>query len=171
LPERLKLAFPNIKPALRPELPAFSLAGYSINNLNIGQWVAGFVSAEGCFFIQTSKSKTHKLGVSVGLQFSVAQNIRDTYLLKSFLQFFGCGNINIVDNSGIVSFSVRNLPDMTNIIIPFFEEFNIQGVKAENFNDFKEVSHLMNSKLHLTKEGLDKILLIKSRLNHSRGSM
>jgi hypothetical protein len=165
------LAFPKIQPAVRTEVSAFSLAGYSINNLNIGQWVAGFVSGEGFFLNQTSKSKTHKLGVSVGLNFSVVQNIRDTYLLKSFLQIFDCGNINIVDKSGIVSFSVRNLPDMTNIIIPFFEEVNIQGVKAENFNDFKEVSNLSNSKLHLTKEGLDKILWIQTRLIHSRGSM
>jgi len=34
----------------------------------------------------------------------------------------------------------------------FFEEYNIQGVKAKNFNDFKETSILMKSKLHLTKE-------------------
>lgn len=171
LPERLKLAFPNIKPAVRQVVSEFSLFGYSTNNSNISHWIAGFVSGEGCFFIQTSKSKTHKLGISVALNFLVVQNIRDTYLLKSFSQFFGCGNINIVEKSGIISFSVRNLSDLTDKIIPFFEEYNIQGVKAKDFNEFKEVSNLMKSKLHLTKEGLDKILLIKSRMRHSRGSM
>jgi hypothetical protein len=126
---------------------------------------------EGCFFIQTSKSKTHKLGISVALNFFVVQNgaIKDSYLLASFSQIFGCGSINIVEKSGIVSFSVRNYSDITDKIIPFFEEYSIQGVKAKDFNDFKEVSILMKSKLHLTKEGLDKILWIKSRMKFNRG--
>jgi LAGLIDADG endonuclease len=172
LTERLKLAFPSIKPVVRPETPNFS---FKPNNSDINYWIAGFVSvpraagAEGCFFIHTSKSKTHKLGISVALNFFVVQNIRDSYLLASFAQIFGCGYFNIVEKSGIVSFSVRNLSDITDKIIPFFEEYNIQGVKAKDFNDFKEASILMKSKLHLTKEGLDKILLIKSRMNFNRG--
>jgi len=168
LAERLKLAFPNIKPVVRPEIPNFSKKP---NNSDINHWIAGFVSGEGCFFIHTSKSKTHKLGISVALNFFVVQNIRDSYLLANFSQILGCGSINIVEKSGIVSFSVRNYSDITDKIIPFFEEYNIQGVKAKDFNDFKEVSILMKSKLHLTKEGLDKILLIatQSRMNFNRG--
>jgi hypothetical protein len=174
LSERLKMAFPNIKPVVRPEIPNFSppcLSGGNglPNNSNINHWMAGFVSGEGCFFIHTSKSKTHKLGISVALNFFVVQNIRDSYLLASFAQIFGCGSLNIVEKSGIIRFSVRNLSDITDKIIPFFEEYNIQGVKAKDFNDFKEASILMKSKLHLTKEGLDKILLIKSRMNFNRG--
>jgi hypothetical protein len=120
------------------------------------------------FFIHTSKSKTHKLGISVALNFIVVQNIRDSYLLVNFSQIFGCGSVNIVEESGIVSFSVRNLSDITDKIIPFFEEYSIQGVKAKDFNEFKEASILMKSKLHLTKEGLYKILLIKSRMIFNR---
>ncbi len=98
----------------------------------------------------------------------MVQNIRDTYLLESFAQFFGCGNSFIVEKSGIITFSVKKFSDITDKIIPFFEEYNIQGVKAKDFNNFKEASILMKSKLHLTKEGLDKILLIKSRMNFNR---
>ncbi len=168
LTDRLKLAFPNIKPIVRPERVITNLSLLP-NDSNINHWMAGFVSGEGCFFIHTSKSKTHKLGISVALNFFVVQNIRDSYLLASFAQIFGCGSFNIVEKSGIVSFSVRNLSGITDKIIPFFEEYNIQGVKAKDFNDFKEASILMKSKLHLTKEGLDKILLIKSRMNFNRG--
>jgi hypothetical protein len=166
LPERLKIAFPSIKPVIKPEVPNLSLV---YNNSDINHWVAGFVSGEGCFLIQTSKSNTHKLGISVALNFFVVLNIRDSYLLASFSQVFGCGSFKIVEKSGIVNFSVRNFSDITDKIIPFFEEYNIQGVKAKDFNDFKEASILMKSKLHLTKEGLDKILLIKSRMNFNRG--
>lgn len=165
LSENLKKAFPNIKPVVRPEVPKFSPS----TNSDFYQWVAGFVSGEGCFFIEINKSKTHKLGISVALNFNVVQNIRDIYLITSLTQIFGCGSLNVIKKSGIVNFSVRNLADITEKIIPFFEEHNIQGVKAKDFNDFKEASILMKSKLHLTLEGLKKILFLKSRMNFKRG--
>lgn len=130
--------------------------------------MAGFVSGEGCFIIKASKSKTHKLGMSITLNFLIFQNIRDTYLLESFSQVFGCGSLSINDKSAIGTFSVTNFNDIVNKIIPFFEEFPILGVKTEDFKDFKETSVIIKSKAHLTKEGLDKILLIKSRMNFKR---
>lgn len=51
-----------------------------------------------------------------------------------------------------IGWKIKNFTDITEKIILFFEEYNIQGVKAKNFNDFKETSILMKSKLHLTKE-------------------
>jgi hypothetical protein len=165
LPPRLKLAFPSINSVVRPELPNTYLFS---NDSNIKNWIAGFVSGEGCFFIHTSKSKTHKLGISVALNFILVQNIRDSKLLTNFALVFGCGSLNIIEKSGIVRFSIRNFSDISEKLIPFFEEYKIQGVKAKDFNDFKEVFFLMKSKLHLTKEGLDKILLIKSQMNLKR---
>jgi len=87
--------------------------------------MAGFVSGEGCFFIKQSKSKTHKLGIGISLNFLVVQNIRDTYLLESFIQFFGCGLYSAKEKSGIVTYAVSNFSDIVNIIIPIFEEYPI----------------------------------------------
>ena len=122
-----------------------------------------------CFFINIYKKKESVLGEGVNLVFKITQDKRNSELLTSFVQFFGCGSFYIVEKSGIIIFSVRKFSDITEKIIPFFEEYNIQGVKAKEFNDFKEASILMKSKLHLTKEGLDKIFLIKSRMNFNRG--
>ena len=165
LPERLQVAFPNITPVPRPEVTKVTLES---NMSEIKHWIAGFVSGEGCFFVKTSKSRTHKLGISVSLNFFVVQNIRDTYLLESFVQFFGCGSLSIAENSGISRFAVSNFSHIVENIIPLFEEYPILGTKAKNFEDFKEVSVLIKSKAHLTKEGLDKILSIKSRMNFNR---
>jgi hypothetical protein len=57
---------------------------------------------------------------------------------------------------------------IVNNIIPFFKEYPILGAKAKDFEDFKEASLIVKSKGHLTKEGLDKIILIKSRMNFKR---
>lgn len=53
-------------------------------------------------------------------------------------------------------------------VIPIFDENPILGIKAKDFEDFKEASILIKNKAHLTPEGLDKILLIKSRMNTKR---
>jgi hypothetical protein len=53
-------------------------------------------------------------------------------------------------------------------VIPIFDENPILGIKAKDFEDFKEASVLIKNKAHLTPEGLDKIILIKSRMNTKR---
>ena len=165
LPERLQAAFPNLTPELRPSVAKVNL---DFKNLDVKYWVAGFVSGEGCFFIKTSKSKTHKLGLSVTLNFLVVQNIRDAYLLESFQEFFGCGGFSIWEKSKVGTFAVRNFSHILDTIIPFFEQYPILGTKAKDFEEFKKGSLLIKSKAHLTKEGLEKILLIKSRMNFKR---
>jgi hypothetical protein len=126
------------------------------------------VSGEGCFFIKVGKSNTHRLGYSVALNFLVVQNIRDTYLLENFIQFFGCGSYTIAEKSSVGTFGVKSFTDITEKIIPFFDEYPILGTKLKDYEDFKEASLLIKSKLHLTKEGLEKIILIKSRMNFKR---
>lgn len=165
LSERLNSAFTNVIPETRPDVPK---ATFNSNTPDIKYWMAGFVSGEGCFIIKVSKSKTHKLGVSVALNFLVVQNIRDAFLLESFSQVFGCGSLSIKEKTAIGTFAVSNFNNIVDKIIPFFEEYPILGVKAKDFKDFKEASVLIKSKAHLTKEGLDEILLIKSRMNFKR---
>jgi len=42
------------------------------------------------------------------------------------------------------------------------------GAKARDFKDFEEASVIIKNKAHLTKDGLDKINLIKSKMNFKR---
>ena len=45
------------------------------NILNLDNyWLAGFTQADGCFHISIVKSKTHKTGFSVRLEYSLKQN-------------------------------------------------------------------------------------------------
>jgi hypothetical protein len=46
--------------------------------------------------------------MSVALNFFIVQNIRDAYLLESFVQVFGCGSFSIIEKSGIGRFAVSN---------------------------------------------------------------
>lgn len=70
----------------------------------------------------------------------------------------------------LVNLVVKKFADITDKIIPFFDKYPLQGVKALEFSDFKRVANLMQNKAHLTEEGLAQIRSIKSGMNFSRNS-
>lgn len=67
-------------------------------------------------------------------------------------------------------FSVTKFKDIVEKIIPFFQKYPIQGVKALDFTDFVKVADLMKNKSHLNQEGIDKILRIKAGMNKGRNN-
>jgi hypothetical protein len=58
--------------------------------------------------------------------------------------------------------------DINNKLIPFLKEYPLLGVKQEDFLDFVKIAKLIESKTHLTDEGLDTIKLIQSNMNSKR---
>lgn len=124
-------------------------------------WVTGFVEAEGCFFITTIKSKRYKTGYQIQLNFNLVQHSRDIVLIKSLVNYFNCGAV--YENTGHVTFIVTKLSDIQDKILYFFEKYPLQGFKLQDFDRFCKVATLMEKKAHLTAEGIDAILKIKSR--------
>jgi hypothetical protein len=129
-------------------------------------WLAGFTEGEGCFLVNTQNSSTHRLGCKVELRFQITQHSRDTELMKSLVEYLGCGKI--FESRDAVDFVVTKLPDLISQIIPFFDKYPLQGVKSKEFLDFKIVAKLMQNKEHLTQEGLEQIRQIKSGMNTQR---
>jgi len=69
------------------------------------------------------------------------------------------------DNKNVVSFRVTSLEDITNILIPHFNKYPLLTQKAADFKFFLQVTELMKNKGHLTTEGLQEIINIKSSMN------
>jgi hypothetical protein len=97
--------------------------------------LAGFVSGEGCFFVNIKKSSNLKTGFQVLLSIQVAQHIRDEELLKKFVSYLGCGVYNKVKDEEHGVFIASGLSDILNNLIPFFSEHPIRGVKGKDFQD------------------------------------
>lgn len=53
-------------------------------------WVVGFTSGEGSFYIKSYESKAN-LGVTVQLVFQITQHTRDEALMNSLISYFDCG--------------------------------------------------------------------------------
>lgn len=160
LSPELKAAFPGIKPVSRPivKVP---------ENIN-PNWLAGFTEGEGCFYVKITKSKTHKIGLQVLLSFRISQHSRDTELMKSIIKYLECGIINPDSRGLVVEIAVSKFKDISKKILPFFYNYPLQGTKALNCADFATTFKLMQNKEHLTKEVLDEIIKIKSRMNRER---
>lgn len=157
LPAKLQEKFPYIK---GKEIPAVVVP----DSLN-PYWVAGFVDAEGCFFVKSLYNKNNELRFVLGCQ--ITQHSRDSLLMHKICSFFNCGRVEvsrmIYDN-----YIVTKLLDINKIIIPFFTNFPILGSKRKDFEGWAEVAKLMTSKAHHTKDGCDKILKIKLQMNTFR---
>ena len=158
LSEKLKLYFPDVVPVVRP-----IVENQKIKDPN---WLVGFSSAEGCFFIHVYPDSRYVTGFQVKLVFEISQHIWDEIIMRSLVEFLKCGVI--FKNREAIYFRVTKFHDITDKIIPFFKKYRIHGVKALDFADFCQVAELMKDKKHLTAEGLDQIRKIKAGMNTSR---
>lgn len=111
LSDKLKAEFSGIKPVARP-----LVENRLIPDPN---WLAGFISGEGCFFIGIMKSSSHLLGERVKLRFTITQHSRDQQLVQSFISYLGYGNVyNTLGNA--IDFYVSKISDITERLIPLF---------------------------------------------------
>lgn len=154
----LKEAFPNALPVLIPEveLP---------DNIN-SQWIAGFVDAEGCFFVNVIKATT-KIGYSVSLVFKITQHSKDMELLGGLTNYLKCGQVYLSTSQARADLMASKLADIE-LIIEFFKQNTLIGSKAKDFADFCAIFELVKNKSHLTQEGLETIRTIKEGMNRGR---
>jgi hypothetical protein len=104
----------------------------------------------------------------VSLLFKISQHERDKELMKNFMDYFNCGYIS--QNTTWIDYTVVIYDDLILKIIPFFDKYNIVGVKLQDYLDLnlKKVAELIKPKDHLTTLGLEKIKEIKECMNKGR---
>jgi len=112
------------------------------------------------------KSKT-KIGYNTALSVKIYQHARDIELLENIAIYLGCGRVASATR-GDSWFVVSNFSEIVTKILPFFDEYNIKGIKAMDYSDFNLVAEIMKKKEHLTEEGLDAIRKIKDEMNSGR---
>lgn len=160
LSDDLKSTFLGITPIARP-----LMVQQTVKDPN---WVAGFSSAEGCFTIMIANSSANSTGSRIQLKFILTQHSRDEQLVRSLIEYFGCGKAYKRSSSNAVDFVVGQLSDIINKIIPFFKDYPILGNKAKDFEDWCKVAEMLKEKKHLTMDGLEQIRKIKTGMNRER---
>jgi len=137
-------------------------------NIPDANWIAGFVTGEGCFDVRIFPQLSNKIGYRVQLRFRISQHERDFKLMECIREYLCSGKVYRYSKQPAVVLSIFNLTDLTNNIIPFFNENPIQGIKQLDYQDWCKVANLMILDKHLTIEGLNLIQKIKSGMNTGR---
>jgi hypothetical protein len=172
LSDGLVKAFPNVVSVKRPE--------YVFESISDPNWVAGFTSGDGSFHITTGPAGPGNTVSNVRLRFSINLNIREKALIEGLVLFFKSYGTKLLDSSEItisknyyisgeaINLQFGRFSDIVNIIIPFFEEYGIVGVKSLDFIDFKKAADIVKNKEHLNPEGFNEILKLKSGMTKNR---
>ena len=188
LPNNLKNAFPNIKAKDRPE--------FIFKGIPDPFWVTGFTSGDGSFHIVLKNGPRQDRKSGVFARFSIHLHIRELEVLKgiatylnlypsqgamaltsSTTPFFlkikepagGPADKKIIILEKSANLQIAKFADILDIIIPFFNQYPILGMKSLDFEDFKKVCNIMKTKDHLINPLVfNQILQIKSGMNLNR---
>jgi hypothetical protein len=122
-------------------------------------WLAGFTQADGCFHISIAKSKTHKTGFSVRLEYSLKQNDK----LPLYLLFENCklGNLSQY-NTGIWCYKSTGFKT-AHFLINYFDTYNLFAGKYVSYLKFRKVYIMITEGKHLEKTGIIKIRSIATK--------
>jgi len=95
---------------------------------------------------------------------------RDLALLEKLQAFFkGAGGISKTKRTTL-QYRVTSVEQISNVIIPHFDKYSLITQKLADYLLFKKVIIMMEKKEHLTQEGLNNIVAIKSSINKGLAS-
>lgn len=129
----------------------------------IGYYLAGFTDGEGSFNTSFRSRKDYKISWKVSLCFNISQ--RDKVILSLFKRYLKCGTMR-QRKDGVWYYEVNNLNAILENVIPFFNKFGfLSAKKKRDFAKFKKIAFLMKEGKHLSLEGIEEILKIRTEMN------
>ena len=155
LSKELQLMFPETIPVSRP-LRETCVIPHS-------DWIAGFTSGEGNFSVSLDK------GIFKSLLFKITQHERDEVLLTAIKEYFNCGYCYLRKQENTIDFKVTKFSDLNKIIIPFFINSPLLGVKSLDFKDWCLISEMVKKEEHKLEEGALKIISREIQRGMNRG--
>ena len=127
-------------------------------------WVTGYCDAESSFTLSMYKKDKSKPKFNIIPVFKIGVHLKDLKLLNKIQSFFGAGSIYKHDDNS-VQLQVYSIKELIDVIIPHFEKYSLLTQKKADFLLFKQIVHIINTKQHLTIEGLNKIASLRASMN------
>ena len=80
------------------------------------------------------------------------------------MNYLGCGIVREHPNRNTAELIITKNEDINLKLIKFLIKFPLSGVKLLDFERFKQVSFLIENKMHLTQDGIELIKTIKDKM-------
>jgi len=106
-------------------------------------WLSGFTQSDGSFVINYS---TIKNGIPVRPTpvFNLTQSMLDYELFIEIQKYLGIGKV--YNNRQNVTFVVRSIDEIVEVLLPLFDKHPLRGSKLEAYNVFKAVVLMIKDK-------------------------
>ena len=130
-------------------------------------WITGFVDGEGCFHIGISKHPDAGFGYQILPELTVVQHECDIALLHRLRTTMGCGVVRR-NHEDRYCWRVRDLKNLAEVIVPFFEKHPLKSKKEIEFRRFAKVVRFMVRGDHFNQEGFERIKGIAEEMNRCR---
>jgi hypothetical protein len=142
----------------------FQFRKFSFFPTILNPWfITGFSDAESCFYIGIFKDKNLKMGWRVKPHFFIILHKKDINLLDSIMKTLNIGKIYTCGKNAI-KYEVHSFSELK-ILIDHFDNYPLISQKLNDFLIFKKCYSLIEKGDHLTKDGLLKLVSLKSSLN------
>lgn len=143
-------------------------------------YVTGLVDGEGYFSVMTNIGGRG----GIGLKFGMKLRADDKELLDNIRNFFKCGKIYLGSNGSEIlrdkhyrrnakpayQYEIFRKEDIENIVIPFFDNYPLQGKKQNDFLIWREIAELRKQQKTGTRndEVHNKLLELINELREGR---
>ena len=150
---------------MTPQRPNVGIPSHSLRLSP--DWIVGFIDGEGCFHVGISRHGDLRSGYQILPELTVVQHQRDIDLLYELRSVMKCGVVRR-NHGDRFCWRVRNLKNLTETIIPFFEKYPLRSKKEIEFLRFRKIVMMMQKGEHLTEDGFSKIVKIASEMNRAQ---
>jgi len=127
-------------------------------------FITGFFDGEGSFMLVIRKDNKYSIGYSVQVVIQIELHKKDRALLELIQSTWGVGVIVDKKTRDVVSYTVSRLSDLK-VVIAHFEKYPLITQKWADYQLLKKAFDIIESKEHLTIEGLKKLVAIKALIN------
>ncbi len=125
-------------------------------------WIAGFSDADASFQIKVV-SKATRSKSEIRLNYQIDQKNKD--ILNLIKDYFG-GNIGYRKSQDTYYYGSTSFGSAKNVI-NYFDEYHLQSTKYINYLKWRKAYLLIQSKLHLTEQGINNILKLKDSMRYN----
>jgi LAGLIDADG endonuclease len=107
-----------------------------LNRNQFSLWLSGFIDGEGNFQVFLDRNYLRVI-------FRIRLHIDDIAILYKIQEFLGVGKVSIHGSNCL--FSISNIRELQNILIPLLDNYNLFTTKWLDYLDFKLVVNYLSS--------------------------
>ena len=117
------------------------------------------------------KNKNVKSGYSIKLVYQITAHYTELEIMNKIMQFFnGVSRVEYTADGRYVSYRVYKTKDIIKEIIPHLNRYPLQSIRDICYTLWCKSAQCINNKLHLTDDGLNRLLTYKAAFTKKRAA-